>query len=200
MIEISSAPSFGGGSSNPTGWKKATPSDYETFLTMLTTQLENQDPLDPVESQDLAVQLATFSGVEQQTLTNELLSQLSQALGAGSMSEMSNWIGREVLSDELVSFSGAPIEVEFGIPDQATSAELIVLDSNDREVQRLTVPLAEHLVSHTVTRLFYQFKARLHADITHNQQFFKLFPEFLGNLVLLKECTNLTHKPRTSLG
>ena len=51
-------------------------SDFETFLKMLTTQLQNQDPLDPVKSEDFAVQLATFSGVEQQVLTNDLLESL----------------------------------------------------------------------------------------------------------------------------
>ena len=45
-------------------------SDFETFLKMLTVQLENQDPLNPVDSADYAVQLATFSGVEQQVQTN----------------------------------------------------------------------------------------------------------------------------------
>lgn len=147
MIETFAAASSGGGVSNKASSGKPTPTDYETFLTMLTTQLENQDPLDPVESQDLAVQLATFSGVEQQTLTNDLLAQLTQALGAESMSEMSNWIGREVLTDKPVSFSGTPIDVEFNIPNQATGAELIVLDEHNRELQRLTVPLDETSLS-----------------------------------------------------
>ena len=39
-------------------------SDFETFLKMLTVQLENQDPLNPMESTEFAVQLATFSGAE----------------------------------------------------------------------------------------------------------------------------------------
>lgn len=40
----------------------STNSDFETFLRMLTTQLQNQDPLKPMESTEFAVQLATFSG------------------------------------------------------------------------------------------------------------------------------------------
>ena len=141
MIETTGDAAFYSGTASSVSAAKKTPSDYETFLTMLTTQLENQDPLDPVESQDLAVQLATFSGVEQQTLTNDLLSQLAQALGAGSMSEMSNWIGRSVLTDAPIAFAGAPIEVEYKVHDQATSAELVVFDDRDREVQRLPIPL-----------------------------------------------------------
>ena len=49
-----------------TGGNSALSSDFETFLRMLTTQLQNQDPLNPVDSADFAVQLATFSSVEQQ--------------------------------------------------------------------------------------------------------------------------------------
>ena len=64
-------------------------SDFETFLLMLTTQLENQDPLNPIESQDFAVQLATFSGVEQQVLTNDLLSDLGQGFGSSGHSPRS---------------------------------------------------------------------------------------------------------------
>ena len=41
-------------------------SDFDTFLKMLTAQMQNQDPMKPIDSADYAVQLATFSGVEQQ--------------------------------------------------------------------------------------------------------------------------------------
>ena len=52
--------------SQSTAAKAMINSDFETFLKMLTAQMENQDPLNPIESSDYAVQLATFSGVEQQ--------------------------------------------------------------------------------------------------------------------------------------
>lgn len=48
-------------------------SDFEVFLQMLTAQMKYQDPLNPVDSTDYATQLATFSGVEQAVLTNDLL-------------------------------------------------------------------------------------------------------------------------------
>jgi len=38
-------------------------SDFDTFLRMLTVQMQNQDPLNPIDSADYAVQLATFSGI-----------------------------------------------------------------------------------------------------------------------------------------
>ena len=55
-------------------------SDFNTFLKMLTTQLKNQDPLNPMDNSEYAVQLATFSGVEQQVKTNTLLESLGAQL------------------------------------------------------------------------------------------------------------------------
>ncbi len=70
-------------------------SDFETFLKMLTVQMENQDPLNPIESSDYAVQLATFSGVEQQVRTNDLLKEVQSQLGLLSMSDLVGWVGME---------------------------------------------------------------------------------------------------------
>jgi flagellar hook assembly protein FlgD len=47
--------------------------DFETFLKMLTAQIQNQDPMNPIDSSDYATQLATFSSVEQQVLANSYL-------------------------------------------------------------------------------------------------------------------------------
>ena len=52
-------------------------SDYTLFLRLLTTQMQNQDPLNPMDSADYAMQLATFSGVEQQVRSNQLLESLA---------------------------------------------------------------------------------------------------------------------------
>lgn len=111
-------------------------SDFETFLRMLTTQLENQDPLEPVASQDMAVQLATFSGVEQQTQTNALLEDLGSQMGLMSLSQLASWVGMDALSEGDVFFDGTPIEVQPNIPALAESAELVVYRPDGTEVQR----------------------------------------------------------------
>ncbi len=56
---------------------------------MLTVQMKNQDPLNPIQSSDFAVQLATFSGVEQQVRTNELLSRLAEGFASSGMTGLS---------------------------------------------------------------------------------------------------------------
>ena len=89
-------------------------SDFETFLKMLTTQIKNQDPLNPMEGTEFAVQLATFSGVEQQVQTNTLLQQMLSN-GTNGLGELSGWIGRDVrttapvwFDTELVSINAMP--------------------------------------------------------------------------------------------
>ena len=70
-------------------------SDFDTFLKMLTAQMQNQDPLNPMDSTDYATQLATFSGVEQQARTNELLTNLGSQMAVLGMSQLAGWVGQE---------------------------------------------------------------------------------------------------------
>lgn len=108
-------------------------SDFETFLKMLTAQLRHQDPLNPLESNDFAVQLATFSGVEQQVLTNELLTGMA---GGGAAGLQASWIGLEALSPAPARFDGAPLSLQFEPQPDAASAALVVTDEAGLEVGR----------------------------------------------------------------
>ncbi|MBV1866510.1 MAG: flagellar hook assembly protein FlgD [Marinosulfonomonas sp.] len=105
-------------------------SDFETFLKMLTVQMENQDPLNPVDSADYAVQLATFSGVEQQVQTNDLLETLGQKMGLTGLSQIAGWVGMEARVQAPVYFGGAPISVFAPSNSGADQAFLVVRDSN----------------------------------------------------------------------
>ena len=78
---------------------------------MLTTQVENQDPLDPIKTEDYATQLAQFSAVEQQTKTNDLLEVLNAQFGQMGMAELANWVGMEARVEAPASFDGGAIAV-----------------------------------------------------------------------------------------
>ena len=63
-------------------------SDFNQFLILLTTQLQHQDPLSPMDTTEFTNQLVAFSGVEQQINTNQKLDslvslQLGNAFGVG---------------------------------------------------------------------------------------------------------------------
>ena len=68
-----------------TGGTKALASNFETFLTLLTTQMKNQDPLSPLDSNQFTAQLTQMAGVEQQLLTNDLLTSLLAAQAGGGL-------------------------------------------------------------------------------------------------------------------
>ena len=115
-------------------------SDFDTFLRMLTTQLENQDPLNPVESADFAVQLATFSGVEQQIRTNELLQAMAGGAGASGLSQIAGWVGMEVRVAAPAGFSGAPITLAPEPDLGSDTAILVVRDQGGNVVSREALP------------------------------------------------------------
>lgn len=127
------------GSTQATSSKDMLSSDFETFLTMLTVQLENQDPLNPMDSQEFAVQLATFSGVEQQVRSNDLLESINENLGGSGLAQYGGWVGMEGRAAVATLFDGSAVTVMPEIDPEADSAQLVVRDENKTEVRRLAI-------------------------------------------------------------
>ncbi len=122
-------------------------SDFQTFLVMLTTQMQNQDPLNPIESSDYAAQLATFSGVEQQVKTNTLLESLASQMGLSGMAQMASWVGMEARVSAPVMFDGAPLTLYPAPADGADEAVLVVLNAGGEEVARQQIALSDDPVT-----------------------------------------------------
>lgn len=118
-------------------------SDFQTFLTMLTTQMQNQDPLNPMESTEFATQLATFSGVEQQVRTNELLGSLQDSMALSSMGQIAGWIGMDARAEMPMSFDGEPLTLYATENALADRMELVVTDSDGQTLQRMAIPATE---------------------------------------------------------
>lgn len=109
--------------------------NFETFLSLLTAQLKNQDPLSPVDSNQFTAQLTQMAGVEQQLLTNDLLTSLLAAQQGGGLSGAAHYIGKEAtavwsateLKDGKASWS-------YELAGDAASAKLQVLDGAGKVV------------------------------------------------------------------
>ena len=117
-------------------------SDFNTFLRMLTVQMQNQDPLNPIDSADYAVQLATFSGVEQQVKTNQLLSDMQGKFQQLGMSEMASWIGKEARSAAAVRYDGSAVTLSPNPAVGANRAVLVVKDAQGAVVSREEIPVS----------------------------------------------------------
>ena len=129
-------------------------SDFDTFLQLLSTQLEYQDPLDPLESTDFAVQLATFSGVEQQVLSNELLVALGDTLAASSVADMANWIGTVIRAPMPAYYDGEPVTISPNPAAISDKVELVVTNEDGEEIERTEIPVAAEPIEWTGTDEF----------------------------------------------
>lgn len=114
-------------------------SDFDTFLRMLTVQMQNQDPLNPIDSADYAVQLATFSGVEQQTRTNQMLETMLGQFGVLGMAQLAGWVGNEARAAGPVMFEGVPVTLFAEPSAMADRAVLAVRDAAGQLVARQDV-------------------------------------------------------------
>ncbi|WP_444463596.1 flagellar hook capping FlgD N-terminal domain-containing protein [Rhodobacter capsulatus] len=118
-------------------------SDYQMFLTLLTTQMTNQDPTSPMDSADYAVQLATFSQVEQQVKTNDLLTSLATQMGVMGMSEYANWVGMEARSESPGYYDGTnPVTISPNPVIGATETTVVVSNADGTEVSRYNIPVS----------------------------------------------------------
>lgn len=110
--------------------------DFDDFLNLLTTQLQNQDPLSPMDSTEFTNQLVGFSQVEQQINMNEKLEQIL-SLELSSMSTVAaNYVGMNVsFLGEVTYFGGDPLNIEYVLDDNAASSKIRILDEEGNIVR-----------------------------------------------------------------
>lgn len=118
--------------------KTAINADFDTFLKLLTTQMQNQDPLQPMDSTQFVAQLASFSAVEQQIRTNDQLENIMGVLSGGN-GGLAQWIGREVQAPVSADFAGDPVEVGVAAVDGADMSLLVVRNDFGSVVSRVQV-------------------------------------------------------------
>src|SRR5450756_665615 len=74
-------------------------SNFTTFLTLLTTQLKNQNPLDPLDTNQFTQQLVQFAGVEQQMKSNDQLTTLVSLEKTAQSTAAPGYVGATVVVD-----------------------------------------------------------------------------------------------------
>jgi flagellar basal-body rod modification protein FlgD len=144
IIETSDTPrpGTGPGAALPTTIDKDEISkDYDMFLRLMTAQLKNQDPLQPLDGTEFVAQLAQFSGVEQQIKTNERLDSLLGALTRSAAEVSLGFLGRtvETASSNVELAAGAPAAFAFEVEKSARKAVAVVTDADGVEVRKFDV-------------------------------------------------------------
>ncbi len=104
--------------------------NFDTFLTILTAQIQNQDPLEPMDSTQFTEQLVQFSGVEQQIRVNTQLETLIAATNSSAGASLSGYLGQEAEIDSAgAQFTGDPIKWRYELPADASSTTVTVTDA-----------------------------------------------------------------------
>lgn len=110
--------------------KKSIADDFDIFLKLLTTQLKNQNPLEPLKTAEFTQQMVAFTQVEQQVKANKNLEELSSLFRATSLTSTVSYIGKTVTAEGNatnlkdseatwdVDFNEAPEESSILIADQ----------------------------------------------------------------------------------
>jgi flagellar basal-body rod modification protein FlgD len=108
--------------------------NFQTFLSLLTTQLKNQDPLSPLDSNQFTQQLVQMSGVEAQLAGNNLLQQVASNTSNGVSTAVS-LIGKNVKAvSDSAALTGGKAQWTYNLPSDATDLKLEVLDSTGKVV------------------------------------------------------------------
>lgn len=110
--------------------------NFDTFLTLLTTQLKNQDPLNPMDSNEFTNQLVNFSGVEQQIRTNQTLDNLL-TLNTLNMTTLGlGFIGLNVrTTGNTMSFDGtSPLSITYTLEGEADANNIHIIDKDGATV------------------------------------------------------------------
>jgi flagellar basal-body rod modification protein FlgD len=111
--------------------------NFQSFLTLLTTQLQNQDPLNPTDTNEFTQQITQMSGVEQQLLSNQLLQQLVSS--QGGVTSAANLIGDTVTAQSsTASASAAPISGTVTSVTEANGATMINIGSTQVPLSSVT--------------------------------------------------------------
>ena len=109
--------------------------NYNTFLKMLTTQLQNQDPTAPMDSTQFTQQLVMYSQVEQQINTNSNLQQLISATTANQAASAVGYIGMQVdAPGSSFTYSGQPVDLGYALPSDAATATVKITDQSGNVV------------------------------------------------------------------
>jgi flagellar basal-body rod modification protein FlgD len=116
--------------------------DFNTFLTLLTTQIKNQSPTDPLDTNQMTNQLVQFASVEQQISMNQNLQRLLTLEQTSQLTASAPLIGRNVeVEAEKISLQDGIGTLKLPAAGASQMAQVTIRGSGDRIIRQETVQL-----------------------------------------------------------
>ena len=106
--------------------------DKNAFLKLLVAQMQNQDPLNPLENTEFTAQLAQFSSLEELYNINDNLKSIELYQASENNSQAVNFIGKEVVAngDEIQINNGSPDDIRYDLASDSSRVYIGIYDSN----------------------------------------------------------------------
>lgn len=111
--------------------------NFDTFLKLLTTQLRQQDPLQPMDATQFTSQLVQYASVEQAIAMNKKLGELNAVTRASSTASALGMLGHDVTvaGDTVQLGADGGTTIAYRLPAQAEAVQVSIVDSRGRVVQ-----------------------------------------------------------------
>jgi len=149
-MELAPSSGLGATQSELTNSRKTIASNFDTFLSILTTQLKNQNPLDPLDTNEFTSQMVEFTGVEQQLKTNEYLEALIRANEGSFASQAVSYIGKSVTSfGDTTEMKDGKAEWTYGLTADAPDSKVTIKNAEGAVVYAAQVSMTQG--EHTYT-------------------------------------------------
>ncbi len=141
--KIASTSSSSGSSSSTSSTSTASDKAKELknqFLSILLTQMQHQNPLDPMDTKEFTGQLTQFSALEQQIDSNTKLDSLIGAIKQSALSSAFSYIGQYVdLQSDTTAMQNGSANWTYAIPNDAKSVKISVTDAKGNVVYSATM-------------------------------------------------------------
>jgi flagellar basal-body rod modification protein FlgD len=102
----------------------------DAFLKLMTEQLKNQDPFEPVKNEQMVAQMAQFSSVAGISEMNKTLKAMSSQLGGTTASQAVSYVGRAVLVEGDTAYAAEDGSLSAVLPLEEAADEVVVTISD----------------------------------------------------------------------
>ncbi len=140
MVDISAAiatarETIASGSSSSITGAKTVDENFDTFLSLLTTQLQNQDPTKPLDTNEMTQQLIQYSEVEQLLQSNKKLEALLSLSAANASLSVISYVGKEInTAGNTTTLANGSANWGLNIPAGSEDVSYVIKDGNGDEV------------------------------------------------------------------
>ena len=140
MVDIAAAittakQTINSGSSSSVTGAQTVDENFDTFLSLLTTQLQNQDPTKPLDTNEMTQQLIQYSEVEQLLQSNKKLEALLSLSAANASLSVIGYVGKEInTAGDTTTLANGSASWGLNIPAGSEDVSYVIKDTNGDEV------------------------------------------------------------------